>query len=452
MRILLLNQAFHPDVVSTAQHASDLAAALTAGGHDVTVIASRRAYDNPDKRFPSESFWQGARVIRVGNTGFGKKKAWHRASDFATFILNCAFCLLTLQRCDVVIAMTSPPLISFLASLFVRSKGGKLVCWIMDLNPDEAIAAGWLDGASTMAAVLEKILKFSLNTAESIVVLDTFMRDRILAKGIPESKISILPPWTHDSIVRYDKTARAEFRRRHGLENKFVVMYSGNHSPCHPLDTLLESARGLSSNQEIAFCFIGGGSEFQKVKSFAAAHSLANVLCLPYQPLDCVAGSLSSADLHVVAMGDPFVGIVHPCKIYNILALGIPFLYIGPERSHITELIAHKGVDGYAHSAVHGDAKSVTTAITCARRLRPAPSAAGARLAAHFSQATLLPRFTEVIEAVGPIGQRRVTGFGPRGASVAHSGAPLATASVEPMRQLNIPSGSSCKARPDWEK
>ena len=42
--------------------------------------------------------------------------------------------------------------------------------------------------------------------------------------------------------------------------------------------------------------------------------------------------------IHVVVMGDPFVGLIHPCKIYNILRLGTPVLYIGPAESHITDL------------------------------------------------------------------------------------------------------------------
>ena len=43
MKILILNQAFYPDVVSTAQHAADLAVKLVEEGHEVTVIAGRRA-------------------------------------------------------------------------------------------------------------------------------------------------------------------------------------------------------------------------------------------------------------------------------------------------------------------------------------------------------------------------------------------------------------------------
>ena len=132
--------------------------------------------------------------------------------------------------------------------------------------------------------------------------------------------------------MKYDRRGREAFRAEHGLTDKFVVMYSGNHSPCHPLDTLLGAASELAGQPGIAFCFVGGGSEFGKVKAFASKHRLTNLVCLPYQPLDKLSASLSAADLHVIIMGDPFVGIVHPCKIYNILGVGSPVLYIQGRR------------------------------------------------------------------------------------------------------------------------
>ena len=125
-----------------------------------------------------------------------------------------------------------------------------------------------------------------------------------------------------DLAVHFDAAGRAKFRAAHGLTDKFVVMYSGNHSPVHPLTTLLAAAQRLASDPRYVFCFVGGGSEHPKVKTFAAQHGLKNILCLPYQPLAELAGSLSAADLHVVVMGDPFVGTIHPCKIYNILTVG----------------------------------------------------------------------------------------------------------------------------------
>ena len=106
MRILLLNQAFHPDVVSSAQHAGDLAASLVKAGHQVTVLADSRAYDDRARRFSSGENWRGVRIIRAPSTAFGKTARWRRAADFASFMLSCALRLLFLPRFDVVIAMT----------------------------------------------------------------------------------------------------------------------------------------------------------------------------------------------------------------------------------------------------------------------------------------------------------------------------------------------------------
>src|ERR1700733_585308 len=138
MKILILNQAFYPDVVSTAQHASDLAKALTQGGHDVTVVCSSRGYNDPSVRFTRREIWNAVNIIRVRTTGFGKGSKWRRAIDFSTFLANCALRLWLLPHFDVVVAMTSPPLIPFLSSLAVPGRASRLVIWSMDLNPDEA--------------------------------------------------------------------------------------------------------------------------------------------------------------------------------------------------------------------------------------------------------------------------------------------------------------------------
>ncbi|MCU1305215.1 MAG: glycosyltransferase WbuB [Candidatus Sulfotelmatobacter sp.] len=393
MKILILNQAFYPDVVSTAQHASDLAKALTEAGHEVTVICSARGYDDPNIRFPEREVWNSVDIIRVRSTGLGKRSKWHRAVDFGSFMAKCAFRLFRLPRVDVMVAMTSPPLISFLSSLAVPRKARKLVFWSMDLNPDEAIAAGWLHEKSLTARVLSRMLLHSLQRASLIVVLDRFMRDRIQAKGISAEKVLIVPPWAQDDCVRFDPAGRQDFRDLNKLSGRFVVMYSGNHSPCHPLETLLQAAERLAENDNIAFCFVGGGSEFGKVKERAQKGGLRNVLCLPYQPIERLSASLSAADLHVVVMGDQFVGIVHPCKIYNVLAVKKPFLYIGPDESHVTDIIGQS--NSYVSS--HGDVDKVVANILLAMR-NNAASSTGIELDKLFSKNRLVPQMISAID------------------------------------------------------
>jgi hypothetical protein len=337
--------------------------------------------------------------MRVGCLGLGKKAAWRRAIDFASFFLSCIFRLILLPRQDVVISMTSPPLISTAGALFVGLKGGRLVQWVMDLNPDEAIAAGWLQEGSLAARGLERALLFSLRTATQIVVLDEFMRERIVRKGITDDKVEVIPPWSRDRSVSYDDEGREAFRELHGLAGKFVVMYSGNHSPCHPLNTLLGAAARLAHRADIVFCFVGGGSEFRKVRRFAQDHGLQNIVCLPYQPKETLSASLSAADLHTIVMGDNFLGILHPSKIYNVVSLGIPFLYIGPERSHVTEMLPNGAAGVWAKLVRHGDVDHAVQQIETSANLGQKRFPEEARLAQHFSQQKLVLRFVRLLAA-----------------------------------------------------
>ena len=401
MRITLINQAFYPDVVSSGQHLTDLAITLAEQGHEVSVVTSRRAYDDVHRRFAGREVWRGIKIYRVFNTGFGKRAKWRRAADFFTFLVSCSCRLWLLPKPDVVVALTSPPLVSVIAAVYARMRRARFCYWIMDLNPDEAVAAGWLSADSPAAKWLERLSRFSLRQASMVVVLDEFMRQRILAKGISPGKIVVIPPWSHDSEVRFDPAGRRAFRRAQGLDEKFVVMYAGNHSPCHPLNTILGAVQELAgTHPDMAFCFIGGGSEHRRVGAFAREHRLANVHCLPYQPLDQLAGVLSAADLHLVVMGDPFVGLVHPCKAYNLLRVKAPIFYMGPRPSHISEMLDKLQAQLPSGWAPHGDPGRTVAAIL---ELRQAISGLDRQCSGPvdgcFSKENLLPQMVKAIES-----------------------------------------------------
>ena len=376
-------------MVSTAQHLTDLATELSTRGHDVTVIAADRGYDDPAVRFKRREHWNGIEIIRIPSLSLGKNSRLRRVFNFGSFLLVCALRLLVLRRFDVVVALTSPPLISFLAALFVKLKGGSFCFWVMDINPDEAIAAGWLERDSITTQLLQRMLNYSLHHAAHTIVLDRFMKERVIAKGVDAERIAVVPPWSHDDQVGYSDAGRESFRQQHGISGKFVVMYSGNHSPCHPLDTLLEAALILEERSAVVFCFVGGGSEQIKVREFASQHRLKNVKCLPYRQLSELSGSLSAADLHVVVMGEEFVGIVHPCKVYNVMSIGAPVLYIGPQPSHVTDIASREGKFALTR---HGDIEAVTAAILEARlnhHRQPAVS---------FTKQSFLPQLISLIE------------------------------------------------------
>jgi hypothetical protein len=393
LRVLILNQPFHPDHVATAQYASDLAAELAARGHAVTAIASSRAYDDPSRTFPLREVWQGIDIRRVRLPGLGKSSIRARIGDFTAYAFGTVRQLAALPRQDAVIALTTPPLIGAFGAAFTKLRGGRLFYWVMDLNPDQALTAGVFRSGSLLHRLLEWMLRFTLREAAALIVLDRFMQRRLESRPESHGKFLVLPPWSLDAQVRFDPAGRESFRRQHGLDGKFVIMHSGNHSPCHPLDTILDAARSLQGDSRFAFVFAGGGVEHKKVQ----AAGLPNVIALPYQPMERLSGSLSAADLHVVAMGPPYVGILHPCKVYNILRLGLPILYLGPTESHVADLAP--GGAPWLHPVHPGDVDSAVRVIRAVAGRPTAPDPSAIAVCEPFSRTRLLHQLIDAVES-----------------------------------------------------
>ena len=123
---------------------------------------------------------------------------------------------------------------------------------------------------------------------------------------------------------------------------------------------------------------------------------------MPYQPLEKLSASLSAADVHLVVMGDAFTGIVHPCKIYNVLLLGMPFLAVCPSECHLTDLAAQMPDARYAQCVRFGDVDGFVKVIEIAASAGALPPSEDVRkVGAQFVSGALRPRFVKEVEAAG---------------------------------------------------
>ena len=80
MRVLLLNQTFHPDTPATSLYLTPVAEELVRRGHEVTVLTSRRAYNDPSRLYPARETWRGIDILRVWASGFGYAVKWRQAA------------------------------------------------------------------------------------------------------------------------------------------------------------------------------------------------------------------------------------------------------------------------------------------------------------------------------------------------------------------------------------
>ena len=339
MKVLLINQTFYPDPSSTAQYLTDFALDLVKRGCQVTVLTSRRGYVEPYPLYPSRESFHGIKIIRVCPIALSKNSRFTRVMQMLSIHVCFSWQLFWLRNYDRIVSLTSPPMLGFVSLMFAQWRRIPLVYWVMDMNPDQLIQAGWISKMSFIGRCLKRMRNYVLEKASQVIVLDVSMKERLLREKSVGHKIHVIPPWIHTDHIDMVPHNINPFRSSNNFKEKFVVMYSGNHSLCHPLDTILQAARELKYDPWIQFVFIGGGVRAKEVDDFKKKYSLANLIRLPYVNRDEMKYSLSAADLHLVVMGEPYVGIVHPSKIYQIIKIGRPFAYIGPKDAPIRKIL-----------------------------------------------------------------------------------------------------------------
>ncbi len=358
---LILSQVYVPDPASVGQHLHDVAAEMVRRGHRTIVYCSGRGYEDPRTKYPARETRDGVEIRRIPLASFGKKSIPRRIAGTASFMGQVLAKAMTCEKPDAVLVSTSPPMIGSVGRLVKKLRGVPMTYWAMDLNPDQLIALGKIKADDRKAKFLERNNRKILDASDLIVALDRFMADRLRPRTSDlDSRLLTIPPWPHESHAEPVAHADNPFRDEHGLQGKFVVMYSGNHSPSNPLDTLLEAADRLRDDDRFRFLFVGGGLGKPAVEAFIRDKSLPNTISLPYQPIESLRYSLSAADVHAVTLGDDMVGIIHPCKVYGSMAVARPILFVGPRPSHVSDLLdAHD----FGRGATHGDVEATVASL-----------------------------------------------------------------------------------------
>lgn len=338
-RILFINQYYWPDTASTAQHLTDLAESLAARGFECHVLCGQGAYKPGSPPLPREDAQNGVRIHRVGATSLGRGSTFKRMADYLSFYANAAVRSATLPRFDLVVTLTTPPIIGLLGTLWRRFRGARHVSWSMDLHPDASLALGRMSRKSPAVRGLQGLADFVYRQADMVVALGPYMADRLAAKGVRRSRLTEIPVWSRQDEIyplpREGHPLRAEL----GLEDRFVAMYSGNMGLAHTFDEFLEAARRLRDRPDVVFLFVGGGPRREAIQRAKEDDGLANVRFLDYFPREQLHASLSIADVHLISMRSEMTGIVVPGKLYGAMASERPCLFVGPTHCETADTI-----------------------------------------------------------------------------------------------------------------
>ena len=358
--LLILSQVYPPDPTSVGQHIADVAEAMAKRGYHVLVLTANRGYNDPSVKYASSELRDGVNVRRLPLSSFGKRSILLRLLGQGSFLIQCMVRGLFVGRLSCLLVSTSPPMCSAAALLIAVDRRRPVTYWMMDINPDQMIEMGWIKPSSPIVKIFNWFNRRILRRSSGIVALDRFMAERVLRKADVKDKLTVMPPWPHEGHLEVVAHEANPFRKAHGLDGKFVIMYSGNHSVCTPLRTVLDAALQLQDDPRLVFMFIGDGTGKREVDDTIAEHQPKNIRSLPYQPLSQIKYSLSAADVHLVVVGPSEVGVRHPCKIYGAMALGRPILLLGPDPCHASDLVDENDLGWHIQ---HGDVDAAISTI-----------------------------------------------------------------------------------------
>jgi len=395
---LFINQFYWPDEAATAQLLTDLAEHLVREGHSVTVVCGRGRYACKEKLKAGRHVQNGVQIYRVGGTDIWRWNMAARLLDIATFLSAARTCLRQLPRHDVVIPMSSPPLVARLAIPYCRRHRSSLVYWAQDLYPEIAEKLGAVRNKALLLYLRAKAWSI-YRASRCIVVPGRDMAKLLESRKAARGKVCVVPNWADLDAIRATPVRHNTFRSKEGWQKDRVLIYSGNIGPAHDVETMFELVKEL---QQVVpgFRFVLTGPARRHKPLFARAKKMGiRVTLLEHQPRQSLGDFLGAADAHLVSQKPKVDGLLVPSKFYGAVAAGRPIIFIGSKTGEIGRMVLESQLGAVVESG------QASAGIWAAKRAMLAAQEENATVAFirdwaehHASKSARLRQFQKILQ------------------------------------------------------
>ena len=330
-KLLVYAHYYHPDVASTGQILKELCEGML-DEFDITVICTVPSYTGTvEEHYKKEKYYHeninGVKVLRVAVPEFSKENKKSRIKNLVAYSFRAVLATLKLPKQDYIFTISQPPILGGVLGVIGKwLKGGKLIYNIQDFNPEQTMAVGYSKNKAILNIAM-MVDKFSCRQADKVIVVGRDMqetlRNRFNNKNVPrnvfinnwidEKEIYPLPE-DHEKVLA--------FKKKYDLENKTVIMYSGNIGLYYDLENLIKVIERFKDRDDVVFAFIGDGTKKKDIEAYASEHNMDNVKFIPYQDKADLIYSLNAGDVHWVVNAKGIKGISVPSKLYGVMAAG----------------------------------------------------------------------------------------------------------------------------------
>ena len=248
-RLLIYAHYYVPDTASTGQIVSELAEGLL-DNFDITVICVVPSYlGTIEQKYKQQKYYNedinGVRILRVRVPEFDKANKISRVKNIISYFSRAMFATFKVGKQDYVFSISQPPILGGLLGVWGKFiKKAKFIYNIQDFNPEQILAVGY-SKQKILVDLLMTLDKFSCRQSDMIITvgrdLMETLQKRFCKEKLPHTVM--INNWIDEKEIyplNEDDSNVEAFKKKYNLENKFVIMYSGNIGLYYDLKNIIK--------------------------------------------------------------------------------------------------------------------------------------------------------------------------------------------------------------------
>lgn len=359
MKLVIVSEFFYPYRTGTQRILTELAEDLVEYGLNIDVLTTKNSYREERKKVLKREEYKGINIKRIFSTNRDRNKKIGRILNYITFVISVFFNLLIKRDYDKILLVSNPPLVPYIGYLMKKIRGKNFIYLVHDVYPDVAEKLGVIKKDSIISKAMNYVNNKVYKNAEKVIVLGQDMKKVIESKGTPSNRIEIITNWS-DSKVIYEKEVEPGFSKAYEMMDKLNVLYTGNISEVHDIETIVDVARKLKDDENIKFTFVGDGKKKPYILEVIKNEGLNNVQVLDYVFGEEYNSLLNCANAFIVSLGKGIEGLGVPSKTYSYMAAGKPIIAIMTRSCEIGNMVYEENLGIQVES---GNSKDIVSFI-----------------------------------------------------------------------------------------
>lgn len=330
MKVLFFSHYFPPEGNAPASRVYETCRRWVEAGHEVTVITCAPnmpegvVYPGYRNAWTRREEIDGIRVVRVWTYLAANRGKRRRALNFLTYMLSAVWHALFIRKPDIILATSPQFFCGWAGTICSWIKRVPFVLEVRDMWPDSIVEVGAMKSSFTVR-VLQWLETRMYNSADRIVTVGYGYRKRLMARDVPEEKISVIPNGADFDLFNGQPSSKDVLPET--LRDKFICSYVGTIGMACGLDVVLRAAEQLRrrDRNDIAFLLVGDGARRKQLEAEAARAGLENVYFMGRKDKAEIPALLMASDCCLVhLMKKNLFTTVLPSKMFEAMAMKRP--------------------------------------------------------------------------------------------------------------------------------